>query len=190
MIVTDSSRATTVYTEIIFVKNTGYLFSLNHARLVVLLATVYSIYCVNLRVGWIGVFVSVNLAFLSNDMFSYLLQWCDNLRASTPSEDQKESESFTEADFSGDGEYSTPKDEGEKVNSYKSSVETTVTSSFVNKQNESSTKRVVCEEANSSNEMKRILSSKDHYEVLGFFRHKTTDAILLKKEYRKKVCCF
>ncbi|KAM7495703.1 hypothetical protein LguiB_030312 [Lonicera macranthoides] len=164
----------------------GYLFSLNHARLVVLLATVYSIYCVNLQVGWIGVFVSVNLAFLSNDMFSYLLKWCDNLRASTPSEDQKESESFTEADFSGDGEYSTPKEEGEKVNSYKSSVETTVTASFVNNQNESSAKHVVCEEANSFNEMKRILSSKDHYEVLGFFRHKTTDAILLKKEYRKK----
>ncbi|KAB2032615.1 hypothetical protein E1A91_D05G397000v1 [Gossypium mustelinum] len=36
----------------------GYLFSLSHARLIVLIATAYS---VKVRVGWIGVFLSINL---------------------------------------------------------------------------------------------------------------------------------
>lgn len=176
------------YTFKSFCKNAGYLFSLNHARLVVLVATIYGLYCVKVRVGWVGVFVSVNLAFLSNDVLNYLLQWCDNLSAtSTHFEEQKESESFTEDDFSGESEYSVPKDEADKVHSCKASSKTNATSSFVIKEKESSATRVVKEEANSINEMQRILSSKDHYEALGFSRHKRIDAMLLKREYRKKV---
>ena len=35
--------------------------------------------------------------------------------------------------------------------------------------------------------MKRILQSLNHYDALGFSRHKKIDAAVLKKEYRKKV---
>uniref|UniRef100_A0A5B6Z8I7 J domain-containing protein n=1 Tax=Davidia involucrata TaxID=16924 RepID=A0A5B6Z8I7_DAVIN len=150
----------------------GYLFSLNHARLVVLMATIYAIYCVKVQVGWHGVFLSINLAFLSNDLFNYLLQWCDNLSESTHS-------------FSGESEYSVPSDDAEKLHSCKSSSKTAA-ATFVSYQRESSAKQVVREDANSFNEMKRILSSVDHYEALGFLRHKKIDATLLKKEYRKK----
>ncbi|KAA8523472.1 hypothetical protein F0562_009895 [Nyssa sinensis] len=165
----------------------GYLFSLNHARLAVLMATIYAIYCVNVRVGWHGVLISLNLAFLSNDVFNYLLQWCDNLSESTHFEEHKESESsFTEDDFSGDCEYSVPNDDTEKLHACKSSSKTAAAATFVCSQKESSAKQVVREDANSINEMKRILSSMDHYEALGFLRHKKIDATLLKKEYRKK----
>ncbi|XP_059662303.1 uncharacterized protein LOC132308282 isoform X2 [Cornus florida] len=164
----------------------GYLFSLNHARLVVFMATAYAIYCVKVRVGWHGVFLSINLAFLSNDVLNYLLQWCDNLNESTRSEEHKESDSFTEDDLSGEYEYTLPTDEAEKLHSCKSSSKTASTSSFVKNQKESSAKPVVKEDANSINEMKRILSCMDHYEALGFPRHKKIDATLLKKEYRKK----
>ncbi|XP_052207327.1 uncharacterized protein LOC127811467 isoform X2 [Diospyros lotus] len=164
----------------------GYLFSLNHARLVVLMATIYATYFVQVRVGWLGVFLSINLSFLSNDVFNYLLQWCDKLRESTHFEEQKESELFTEDDFSGECEYSVPTDEPEKLHSCKSSSKTPATSTIVNKHKESAGKQVVREETTSINEMKRILSSMDHYEALGFPRHKKIDAMLFKKEYRKK----
>ncbi|CAK9148939.1 unnamed protein product [Ilex paraguariensis] len=164
----------------------GYLFSLNHARLVVLMATVYSIYCVKVRVGWLGVLLSINLAFLSNDTLNYLLQWCDNMSENTHFEEHKQSESSTEDDFSTGSDYSVSTDEAEKLNSCKSSSKMTATSSHVSKQNESSVDPVVKEDANSMNEMKRILSTLDHYEALGFSRHKKIDATLLKKEYRKK----
>lgn len=168
--------------------NAGYLFSLNHARLVVLMATVYSIYCVKVRVGWHGVFLSINLAFLSNDVLSYLLQCCDNVNESTPSTEQKESESATGDEYLGDSEFSSPCEEPEKVESCKSSNKPPVASSIIVEKKELSTSKVVREEATSVDEMKRIMSSADHYEALGFPRQKKIDAMILKKEYRKKVC--
>lgn len=170
----------------------GYLFSLNHARLVVLMATIYAIYCVKVRVGWLGVGVSINLAFLSNDLMNYLLQWCDSLSERPHVEDYKESESFTEDDFSTDYESSVPVDEPEKVHACKSKTfsDAASTSSVVTKLKEPPVKQVIREDGNSLIEMKRILDSADHYEALGVSRQKKTDAVLLKKEYRKKVCYF
>lgn len=162
----------------------GYLFSLNHARLVVLMATIYAMYCVKVRVGWLGVGLSINLAFLSNDLVNYLLQWCDNLSESTHVEDYKESESFTEDGFSTDYESSVPVDEPEKVekvHACKIFSNAASTSSVVTKQIESPAKPVVREDANSIIEMKRILDSADHYEALGVSRHKKIDTLLLKK---------
>ncbi|GMH24475.1 hypothetical protein Nepgr_026318 [Nepenthes gracilis] len=164
----------------------GYLFSLNHARLVVLMATIYSIYCVKVRVGWLGVFLSINLAFLSNDAFDYLLQWCDILNERTHSEEQKPSESFTGDDLSGECEYPVPSDESEKLQSYESSSEGATTTSIVKNLKEPSSCPVFRDDKSSLIEMKRILSSVNHYDALGFPRHKKIDMALLKKEYRKK----
>ncbi|XP_027170895.1 uncharacterized protein LOC113770585 isoform X1 [Coffea eugenioides] len=164
----------------------GYLFSLNHARLVVLMAMIYAMYCVKVRVGWFGVFLSINLAFLSNDVLNYVLQCCDNLSESVPIEEQTKSESFTEDGFSTECEYSVPADEPEKVQSCKSSSKPAVASSLVNKQKESTAKQVIREDENSIIEMKRILGSNNHYEALEFPRNKKVDSILLRKEYRKK----
>lgn len=165
----------------------GYLFSLNHARLVVLIATVYAIYCVKIQVGWLGLFLSVNLSFLSNDAFHYLLQWCDKLSESTHVEEQKGPEIFTEDDISGEDEYSIPVEETEKTKPSKIFSKTAATSPVAKKEQEPSTKQqVVKEETSSIDEMKRILSCKDHYEALGVNRHIKIDATLMKKEYRKK----
>lgn len=166
---------------------TGYLFSLNHAQLVVLMVTIYSLYYVKVQAGWLGVLLSINLAFLSNDLLSCLIQWCDNLSKCTNFEEHKESESFIEI-FSTDYEYSTGTDEDEKLYSCKSSSKLVNTSSFVEKLKESAAKHVVKEEVNSISEIKRILSSIDHYEALGFSRQNKVDVMLLKKEYHKKVC--
>lgn len=152
------------------------------------MATLYAMYCVKVRVGWTGVFLSINLAFLSNDVLNYLLLWCDNLSESTHVEEQTDTESFKEEDFSTECEYSTPSDEPEKVQSSKSPSKPATPAPLVNKQKESPAKQVVKEDASSMIEMKRILSSNNHYEALGFVRHKRVDNVLLKKEYRKKVC--
>ncbi|OVA10403.1 DnaJ domain [Macleaya cordata] len=169
----------------------GYLFSLNHARLVVLMATAYAIYCVKVSVGWIGIFLSINLAFLSNDLLNHLLQGCEDAGEGTHVEEEKESEPVDEDDFSGDCEYSIPTDESENLHSTKSSCKTstttttTTTTTSVHVQKETSTSRVVKPDMNSVDEMKRILNSLDHYEALGLPRN-NFNAAVLKKEYRKK----
>ncbi|XP_042501972.1 uncharacterized protein LOC122079507 isoform X2 [Macadamia integrifolia] len=164
----------------------GFLFSLNHARIVVLMATIYALYCVKVRVGWLGVFLSVNLAFLSNDLFSFLLQGCDNVTEGTHFEEQKESETATEDDnFSGDCEYSAPTSDAENLHSFKSSKPST-TLNFVNSQKECSASPVVKADTSSVDEMERILNSGNHYETLELPPYKSIDATVLKKEYRKK----
>ncbi|KAL2943531.1 Chaperone protein DnaJ [Bienertia sinuspersici] len=183
-------------TGILFVVG-GYLFSLNHARLVVLMALLYSIYCVKVRVGLVGPFLSVNLSFLSNDAFTYLVQWCDTLNEGTHFEEHKASEAFTEDNFSGDCEYSIPSDESEGQSSSTSSSKTTsktasrsasriTTTTILKNQKEASPCQVVKEDKSSLTEMRRILGCGNHYEALGFPRHKKIDAAILKKEYRKK----
>lgn len=164
----------------------GYLFSLNHARLVVLMAAIYACYCVKTQVGWPGVFLSINLAFLSRDLLTLLLQWCDNMSETTRSEEGKSSEKIMGDDFSEESEYFVPTSESEDLHSCKSSIKPPVTVSVPNIPKESTTTEVVKEKTTSVDEMKRILSSMDHYEALGFTRHKMIDAKILKSEYRKK----
>ncbi|XP_065861699.1 uncharacterized protein [Euphorbia lathyris] len=163
----------------------GYLFSLNHARLVVLMAAIYAFYCVKVRVGWHGVFLSINLTFFSNDVLNFLLQWCDNINENAHFEERKESETDMQDDFSAESEYSVPINEPEKLQSCKSSSKPATTSSVASNQNESSDAKIV-KETSSNDEMRRILNSIDHYEALGFPRHKRIDTAVLKKEYRKK----
>ncbi|KAF9588949.1 hypothetical protein IFM89_017628 [Coptis chinensis] len=163
----------------------GYLFSLNHARLVVLMATAYSLYCVKVRAGWLGVFLSINLAFFSNDVLSYLLQVCDNESEDIPFEEQKTSEPVTEDEFSGDSEFSVPTDEAENLHSCKSSSSASATSAFLNIQKNSSTTRVIKADTSSLDEMKRIINSLDHYEVLGVCRSSILTSTFLKREYHK-----
>lgn len=168
--------------------NAGYLFSRNHARLVVLMAVIYGIYCVQVQVGWLGVFLSINLAFLSSDLLNFLLQWCDNMSESTHFEEEKPSESVMEDDFSEECEYFVPTSESENLHSCKSSTKRPVTLSVISNHKESTASKVVKEQTTSVDEMKRILSSADHYEALEFPRHKMIDATILRREYRKKVC--
>lgn len=168
----------------------GYVFSLNHARLVILMATMYALYFVQNKAGWSGVFVSVNLAFLSNDALNCMIQWSDNISEKIHFEEPKIPESFVDDEFVSESEFSLPDDEPEKVQSCKSSSKPAATATVENKQKEPLTIPVVKDDGDAIKEMKRILGCLDHYEALEFSRYKKIDAMLLKKEYRKKVCCF
>lgn len=164
---------------------TGYMFSLSHARLIVLIATTYSIYFVKVRVGWLGVFLSINLAFLSNDVLNYLVQCFDNVSETAHYEEPKESKPVMEDNFSEECEFSNPSIDSERVQPCKSSSKSATTS--VINQKEVSAKRLVKEETSSADEMTRILNCTDHYQALGIPRHTKIDTAVLKKEYKKKV---
>ncbi|KAK9132671.1 hypothetical protein Scep_012199 [Stephania cephalantha] len=163
----------------------GYLFSLNHARLVVLMAASYAIYCVKVRVGWLGVFLSINLAFFSNDILNFLLQGCEREVEDTNVEEEKGSEPVTDDDFSRGFEYSVPGDESESTHSCKSSNNASATSVSINIDKESLS-RVIDSDTSSMDEIKRIMTSLNHYEALGLPRDKFINATLLRKEYLKK----
>src|SRR5690606_20069917 len=142
------------------------LFSLNHARVVVLMATVYAIYSVNVRLGWPGVILSMNLAFLSNDVFIRLLQWCDSVSEKTQPEEPKKPETVLEEEFPGEFEYPSapPAEEPEKkVHENKSANKPASPSTVVSNLKEVSSVKVVNVETDSADEMKRILDSLNHY---------------------------
>ncbi|XP_074568333.1 uncharacterized protein LOC141824896 [Curcuma longa] len=164
----------------------GYMFSLNRAWFLTLLATAYSVYSVYTRVGLLGVFLSLNLSFISNDILNKLHQRYNYTDESIHIEEQKDSEPVME-DFSIDTEYSTPITEPEDVACSKSACSTPEVSTITNTQKDASPSKVVVVEASSLVEMRRIISCSNHYEVLDFPRNINIDPKILKKEYHKKV---
>ncbi|URE40528.1 hypothetical protein MUK42_06558 [Musa troglodytarum] len=164
----------------------GYMFSLNHARFLILMATAYAVYCINTRDGLHGVFLLLNLSFISNDILNKLLQVYDDASEGTHDGEQKEWEQFKE-DFSVDSECSPPAEDAEEVVSSLSSCTTPKATYLTGIHKDASSSKVVIAESTSLVEMKRIMNSSNHYEVLGFLRNKIVDPQILKKEYHKKV---
>ncbi|KAL5578084.1 hypothetical protein UlMin_019783, partial [Ulmus minor] len=131
-------------------------------------------------------FLSINLSFFSNDALNYILQWCDSVKEKTHFEEQqKQSESVIEDDFSRECEYSSPTSESEKPHSCKSSSKPPIIYAIKNP-DEASASKVIKEQTNSADETRRILDSNDHYEALGFPHHIKIEAMTLKNEYQKK----
>ncbi|XP_010923687.1 uncharacterized protein [Elaeis guineensis] len=172
-------------TGLIFIAG-GFMFFLNHAQPLILISTAYAVYYVHACIGWVGVFLSLNLSFLSNDLLNKLLQGYDGTNEGLQFKEQKNSEPVVE-NLSADAEYSLPTSEDENVASFKSSYTTFRASTVLNIQKEASSSKVIKVDSTSLNEMKRIMNSTSHYEVLGFHRNKSVDPKILKKEYHKKV---
>ncbi|KAK1406904.1 hypothetical protein QVD17_38513 [Tagetes erecta] len=185
----------------------GYVFSINHARLVILMATIYALYFVKKQAGWSGISVSINLAFVSNDVLNCMIQLSDNLSEKSHFEEPEihksfvdneksfvdyektfvdDKKTFVDDEFVSESEFSLPNDETEKVHPYKSSTKPVATETVDDKQKEYLTIPLVKDGGEAINEMKRVISCLDHYEALGFSRYQKIDVVLLKKEYRKK----
>ncbi|RWW32996.1 hypothetical protein BHE74_00012568 [Ensete ventricosum] len=165
----------------------GYMFSLNHARFLILMATAYAVYCVNAHIGLHGVLLSLNISFISNDILNKLLQGYDGNGKGIHVKEQKEPEQVTEG-FPFDSEYSPLTKETEDVMYSKSSCTTPKASNTSNTQKDASSSKVNIVDLTSLVEIQRIMNSLNHYEVLGFLRNKNVDPNILKKEYHKKVC--
>ncbi|WOL15333.1 hypothetical protein Cni_G24114 [Canna indica] len=164
----------------------GYMFSFNHARFLILMATAYAFYFVNTRVGLHGVVLSLSLSFVSNDILNKLLQGYNSTKEDIHVEEQKEHEHVME-DVSVDSEYSPPSKETEEGAASKSSCTVPKASYFSDADESASSSKVAMSDSTSLVEMNRIMSSLNHYEVLGSVRSDHVDPKILKKEYHKKV---
>ncbi|URE41563.1 heat shock protein DnaJ [Musa troglodytarum] len=164
----------------------GYMFSLNHARFLILMATAYAVYCVNAHVGLHGVLLSLNISFISNDILNNFLQGFDGNGKGIHVKEQKEPEQVIE-DFPFDSENSPLTKETEDMTYSKSSCTTPKASKLSNTQKDASSSKVNIVDLTSLVEIERIMNSSNHYEVLGFLRNKNVDPNILKKEYHKKV---
>ncbi|KAL0911075.1 hypothetical protein M5K25_019186 [Dendrobium thyrsiflorum] len=163
----------------------GYAFSLSRARGLVLISVAYALYFVHAHVGWAGIFLSMNLSFISNDLLSKLLQGYDCATEGTSFEEQKASEPLVD-DYPSEFEFFSHTSEASNVASSKSTVKNSVTSSLLGVQKDASSSKIVKTDSVSNDEMKRIMNSSTHYEALGFPRRNSIDPIVLKKEYYKK----
>lgn len=134
-----------------------------------------------------GVFLSINLSFISNHILNKLHQRYNYTDESIHAEEQKYSEPVME-DFSVGTEYSPPITEPEYVACSKSACTAPEVSSITNTNKDASSSKVVVVEPSSLVEMRRLMSCSNHYEVLGFLRNSNIDPKMLKKEYYKKVC--
>lgn len=163
------------------------MFSLNHARPLIFLSIAYSLYCAYVRVGWPGIFHSLNLAFLSNDLLNQFLQGYDHVAEGTHSEEHKHSEPF-EKNFPHDNDFFTPTTEAENIFEKKSCKVPSTTNS-VNISSSCSCSKVIKTDTSSVDEMKRIMKSLNHYEALGISQNESLNQSILRREYRRKVCC-
>lgn len=138
----------------------GSSFTLGHERMALLVTTTYAMYCAKNYVGWLGLFLGVNLSFLSTDIFTYFLK---------RNTDEQGSHYSGGGHCNGEPSHSSPADDV----SASRSADVPSTSG--------------CEsELTSESEVLRLLNCNDHYSALGFTRFENIDVSLLKREYRKK----
>ncbi|KAM3254032.1 hypothetical protein ACQJBY_047886 [Aegilops geniculata] len=162
----------------------GCMCSLKHARFVIPVLAMYAVYCVAVRVGWLGVFFTLNLSFLTNDLLNKLLQGYEGSTEERPFEEMKDSDPATDAFFRGCEYPPAPESEPETVSSAKPFC-AAPTQDVLHVQKEPSPSKIVKSNSTSLDEMKRIMDGSTYYDVLGIPRSKSINQIELKKEYRK-----
>jgi DnaJ homolog subfamily C member 14 len=160
--------------------------SLKHARYVMPVLTTYAIYCVALRVGWLGVFFTLNLSFLTNDLMNKLLQGYEENTEERQFEEMKDSDPVMDEFYRSCEFPSAPESEPETVSSAKPYC-SSPTQDVLHVQKEESPIKVVKSDSSSLDEMKRIMDGSTHYDVLGIPRNRSINQKVLKKEYHRMV---
>eukprot|EP01018_Ginkgo_biloba_P031101 Gb_02690 [translate_table: standard] len=164
----------------------GSLFTLNHTRLAILVTTVYSMYCAKIRIGWLGLVLCMNLAFISNDILIHLLKGNVNENESKCVDDQSDETKGKARNFCNGSGSTGPNGEEARVPKGRPSGESSQTAKFVEIHGESSSSGLAEADTSSAQEVLRILHSSDHYAALGLSRNGDIDVAVLKREYRKK----
>ncbi|KAF4354312.1 hypothetical protein G4B88_007441, partial [Cannabis sativa] len=151
----------------------GLAFALSCERVALFISTVYSVYCAWTYVGWFGVLVAFNLAFVSSDILIYFLK--NNINQSRSAEGSTEQTPGMQGQqgfFNSDQTHSSAFETGPGFSADRSpgAPSTSGTDS----------------ETTSEDEVVRLLNCTDLYSVLGLARYENVDVSLLKREYRKK----
>ncbi|GAB4850777.1 hypothetical protein Ancab_030076 [Ancistrocladus abbreviatus] len=149
----------------------GLAFALSHERLALLITTMYSMYCAWVYVGWLGILLGLNLAFISSDALAYFLKNNLHERRSAASEQAAGMRGHQQQFFNTESHYSYSEIGSEQSSDRSAGVASTSGADS---------------EINSEDEVARLLKCTDHYSTLGFSRYDHIDVSVLKREYRKK----
>lgn len=160
--------------------------SLKHARYVIPVLTSYAIYSVAVRVGWLGVFLTLNLSFLTNDLLNKLVQGYEGSTEESQFEDMKDSDPVMDEFYRSCEFPPVPDSEPETVSSAKPYCSAPI-QDVLHVQKEEPPSKVVKSDSSSLDEIKRIMDGSNHYEVLGVPRNRSIDQKTLKKEYHRMV---
>lgn len=144
--------------------------ALSHERVALLIATLYSVYCAWFYVGWLGLLFGFNISFISSDALIFFLRKNINERGSPD----------TPFESTGPGNFN----EQRNASSSESGFGPTADRSSGVPSTSGSESDLTPEE-----EVVRLLNCADHYSALGFSKFGSIDVSILKREYRKKVCC-
>ncbi|XP_078433484.1 uncharacterized protein LOC144704817 isoform X2 [Wolffia australiana] len=156
----------------------SYLLCLSRARALVLFISVYCVYSVYTRAGWIGIFLTANLAALSNDLLVGFLQGYEQASKATLDEETKAQDPPVTED-------SDIPSQSDGANSAKPCIKPCVKDAI--KEKTCSPINLAKSELGPQEEMKRIMRSLNHYETLCVFQTPAAiDLTTLKKEYRRK----
>uniref|UniRef100_A0A1D1Z7B8 DnaJ subfamily C member 14 n=1 Tax=Anthurium amnicola TaxID=1678845 RepID=A0A1D1Z7B8_9ARAE len=153
----------------------GVSFALNHEKVSLFIATVYSVYSAKSYVGWLGLLLGFNLSFISGDVLIYLLKnkiddqrfnrseqgWQSQRRTDDSNDESRHDPSLDDAFPHASGR---PADRGPGMPSTSGSES----------------------EFTSEDEIIRLLNCNDHYSVLGLARYEAIDASHIRREYRRK----
>uniref|UniRef100_A0A0D6R7S8 J domain-containing protein n=1 Tax=Araucaria cunninghamii TaxID=56994 RepID=A0A0D6R7S8_ARACU len=171
----------------------GSLFTLNHARLAILITTAYFMYFAKVRIGWVGLLFCMNIAFISNDIFICLLESgvketerkCFNEKAEETNEKAEETKSRAR-NVNDLPRGDTCNDQPSKSHKHRPLGESSQTINSAQACEESSTIRLAEADPSPGGEVLRILSSSDHYSTLGLSLYQKIEIVVLKREYRRK----
>eukprot|EP01018_Ginkgo_biloba_P025679 Gb_11082 [translate_table: standard] len=157
-------------------------FALNHEHLALLITTLYSMYCAKVHVGWLGMVLGLNLAFISSDILIYFLKINASENKGKGFDEQTRANKGRAGNFS----HGSGHTEGAKFHSERPSGESSQTSQFGESHGRPATSGLTEGDPTSAEEVIRLLDSPDHYAVLGLSRYENIDIAVLKREYRKK----
>ncbi|XP_057834341.2 uncharacterized protein LOC131044885 isoform X1 [Cryptomeria japonica] len=163
----------------------GIIFALNREHIALLITILYSIYCAKCHVGWLGIIISMNLAFISGDILIYILKsGANESKGKGFAQQTGATNGGTRSSANGSG-FGGSSEQGNFA-SYRSFGESSQSSQSVDSHASPSTSGLGGGDLTSEEEVIRLLDSPDHYAVLGFSRYDNIDVAVLKREYRKK----
>ena len=146
---------------------------LSHERVALFITTVYSVYCAWLYVGWLGLLLAFNLAFISSDVLIYFLKK-NNEQQSRSNPFEQRAGMHGQPGFFNDEPMQASSSENGPGPSADRNAGVPSTSGADS-------------DVTSEDEVVRLLNCSDHYSALGFTRYQNIDVSVLKREYRKKV---
>ncbi|XP_062108847.1 uncharacterized protein LOC133819581 [Humulus lupulus] len=161
------------WTTVLVIFLGGLAFALSRERAALFISTVYSVYCAWTYVGWLGLLVALNLAFISSDILIYFLKNNINQnRSPEGSTEQTPGMQGQQGFFNSDQTHSSAFETGPGFSTDRSPGAPSTSG--------------VDSESTSEDEVVRLLNCTDLYSVLGLSRYENVDDSLLKREYRKK----